>query len=58
MNIIGDAMLKLVGVESNGEYEPRAIVLKEKDYFLILLHFQKIEMMKLLLSNFRVTKNL
>jgi len=30
MTIMGDAMLKLIGVKSNHEYQPRAIVLKEK----------------------------
>jgi hypothetical protein len=32
---MGDVMLKLIGVESNNEYQPRAIVLKEKRLYLI-----------------------
>jgi len=41
MKIMGDAMLKLIGVESNGDYEPRAIVLKEKRLYPDIVAFPK-----------------
>ncbi|KPA13733.1 Addiction module antidote protein, HigA, partial [Candidatus Magnetomorum sp. HK-1] len=41
MNIMGDAMLKLIGVQSNNEYQPRAIVLKEKRLYPDIVAFPK-----------------
>ena len=41
MNIMGDAVLKLIGIESNGDYEPRAIVLKEKRLYPDIVAFPK-----------------
>ncbi|KPA12376.1 Addiction module antidote protein, HigA, partial [Candidatus Magnetomorum sp. HK-1] len=41
MNIMGDAMLKLIGVQSNNEYQPRAIVLKEKSLYPDIVAFPK-----------------
>ena len=41
MTIMGDAMLKLIGVQSNNEYQPRAIVLKEKKLYPDIVAFPK-----------------
>ncbi|KPA13406.1 Addiction module antidote protein, HigA [Candidatus Magnetomorum sp. HK-1] len=41
MTIMGDAMLKLIGVQSNNEYQPRAIVLKEKRLYPDIVAFPK-----------------
>ncbi|ETR65403.1 MAG: XRE family plasmid maintenance system antidote protein [Candidatus Magnetoglobus multicellularis str. Araruama] len=41
MQISGDAILKLIGVENPQNYESISIVLKEKNYIQISLLFQK-----------------
>jgi addiction module HigA family antidote len=41
MRIMGDAMLKLIGVQSNNEYEARSIVLKEKRLYPDIVAFPK-----------------
>jgi len=41
MTIMGDAMLKLIGVQSNNEYQARAIVLKEKKLYPDIVAFPK-----------------
>ncbi|MBF0449888.1 MAG: HigA family addiction module antidote protein [Candidatus Magnetomorum sp.] len=41
MKISGDAMLKLIGIQSNDDYEPRAIVLKEKRLYPDIVAFPK-----------------
>ena len=41
MTIMGDAMLKLIGVQSNNDYQPRAIVLKEKKLYPDIVAFPK-----------------
>ena len=41
MTIMGDAMLKLIGVESNNDYIARSIVLKEKRLYPDIVAFPK-----------------
>jgi len=41
MKISGDAILKLFGIQSNNDYEPRAIVLKEKRLYPDIIAFPK-----------------
>ena len=41
MQISGDALLKLIGIQSNKEYEPRAVVLKEKRLYPDIIAFPK-----------------
>ncbi|KPA17072.1 plasmid maintenance system antidote protein [Candidatus Magnetomorum sp. HK-1] len=41
MTIMGDAMLKMIGVQSNNEYIPRSIVLKEKRLYPDIVAFPK-----------------
>lgn len=41
MTIMGDAMLKLIGIQSNNDYQPRAIVLKEKRLYPDIVAFPK-----------------
>ena len=41
MTIMGDAMLKLIGVQSNNDYQPHAIVLKEKRLYPDIVAFPK-----------------
>jgi len=41
MTVMGDAMLKLIGVQSKNDYVPRAIVLKEKRLYPDIVAFPK-----------------
>jgi hypothetical protein len=38
---MGDAMLKLIDVQSNNKYQPRAIVLKEKKCYPDIVAVEK-----------------
>jgi hypothetical protein len=40
-SIMGDAMLKLIDVQSNNKYQPRAIVLKEKKRYPDIVAVEK-----------------
>ena len=41
MTVMGDAMLKFIGVQSKNDYVPRAIVLKEKRLYPDIVAFAK-----------------
>jgi hypothetical protein len=53
MTIMGDAMLKLIGVQSNNEYQPRAIVLKEKKLYPDIVAFPKNDDREIIMIEFQ-----
>ena len=53
MTIMGDAMLKLIGGQSNNEYQPRAIVLKEKKLYPDIVAFPKNDDREIIMIEFQ-----
>jgi len=53
MKISGDAMLKLIGIQSNNDYEPRAIVLKEKRLYPDIVLYPKDKTREIVMIEFQ-----